>query len=1235
MYCNPIDIPDTIIAAQEAGELVVFAGAGISYGGNADLPLFGGLAEKIGGLIGKGIPNIPNGSGQKRSDYDAILGEWSEAGAQVHQITHKIVSAPESQPNDAHTLILRLFQKPQHIRVVTTNYDRHFTTAAAELRLEIPIYKAPALPLGNDFNGIVYLHGSVDDKPERFVLTDADFGCAYLTRGWARAFLQDLYSRYCVLFVGYSHADTLLSYLARGLIRQDTKKRFALQPRGDVTRWKQLGIEVIPYDLIDESHENLTRGLRRWVELADLRPQDTRARIHQIIDEVEKRAVAINTEQSTPNKIELPQDADDFLTRRLKLTEGAKWFREKASDLNWVMWLHTRELLKSFATDEPPNSHESPDNVLIRWTVHRLMEAETSEALRIFQKIGGRFGKTASFEVFHLLVNSSDDSLVWKSPNWEYWLVAVRQCMSHYDNSFFLTQLIQRLCATARTEQAVWMFAELLRVESHWTQSLPVTSEDNDVGLEAKLIGEKWQIEECWNALRKLNDSNVNEKLKALLIAAIENVYALSGPLNQIGDPIAGSRSIFSEPSSEHDPLDEVDYLPDMLMELLEELGESADGIGVSQIQRWLKSSCTGWRRIGYYALRKDTQIEASRKVQIILDYGLIFPKPLHWQLAYDPVILVSEVYSKIKNEEKKRLLDAIVAGPGALESYSKEWMVENEDAVRKSLRDEFLKNIYGRHKDDDMIKAALTATGIQVPLDERDPHDGNADDFEFKRKHFTDRSPKSVEELLREDPAKHIDEYLAFEGASVSWRGPNRTGLFHAIAAAANQDVHWGKQIIENLLRKRIYQGAIWNTLLWSLSIHSTDREFRKWFLTEALPDIDSAGWSLEDWNAWTYFLLRFDTKILTEFNKNEHQNLIAWSVVVWDAALRFPEKESSQINPRDLALNEPIGRVLEYWLNYTKIIRRTNPNAPYDWPDIIKDAIARLFESGIPKENFHMGLTVFGRWLAFALYAVPSWTKAMIFPRLDIGIHGDAAYALWKPWLRYGGISYELAEEIRPHFTRERRALLSLDDQTVDNFLTEVARMAFIKSIWDNMGILDWITEILADASPQRRGQWIEHVANFARHESDERKKKIWITWAKEYIEISGRNAICSEEYAGFVEWPLAFSSEADEALACVKLLPVRSVVRMRTLYNPPYKKFLIEDSNFAALYLRFILDIPDVERSAWFPVGEIIENAVISPARLTDWNAIADRLLTMGFLKEGDALVAKIRETNKPEA
>src|ERR1700690_761425 len=48
MLIKGINLPEILLRAQEAGELVIFAGAGVSYPPPSKLPLFDGLALSVG-----------------------------------------------------------------------------------------------------------------------------------------------------------------------------------------------------------------------------------------------------------------------------------------------------------------------------------------------------------------------------------------------------------------------------------------------------------------------------------------------------------------------------------------------------------------------------------------------------------------------------------------------------------------------------------------------------------------------------------------------------------------------------------------------------------------------------------------------------------------------------------------------------------------------------------------------------------------------------------------------------------------------------------------------------------------------------------------------------------------------------------------------------------------------------------------------------------------------------------
>ena len=204
-----VDFPRRLTEALESDELVVFAGAGVSMGTPANLPNFERLATAIAAGTGQ--------AQQESEPVDRFLGRLKSRGTNVHERAADALREGTPEPTALHGDLLRLYRTPQSVRVVTTNFDALFAQAAAHVFDPTPsVSTAPALPLGSSFSGIVHVHGDLGHPPG-MVLTDADFGRAYLTGGWARRFLVDLFRTHTVLFVGYSHGDTVMNYLSRAL----------------------------------------------------------------------------------------------------------------------------------------------------------------------------------------------------------------------------------------------------------------------------------------------------------------------------------------------------------------------------------------------------------------------------------------------------------------------------------------------------------------------------------------------------------------------------------------------------------------------------------------------------------------------------------------------------------------------------------------------------------------------------------------------------------------------------------------------------------------------------------------------------------------------------------------------------------------------------------------------------------------------------------------------------------
>lgn len=314
-----IEFDDRILDALRDNRLVLFAGAGVSMGPPSNLASFWKLTY-----------DIAQGTGLTPSEpLDRFLGQLHHRNVDVHERASQLLSPAGSAPNAMHHNLLRLFRTANRVRLVTTNFDLHFETAANALFGAVPdMYRAPALPLGYDFSGIVHVHGALP-RARDLVLTDADFGRAYLTEGWARRFLVDVFRRYTVLFVGYSHNDVVMNYLARALPADSVAGRFALTDEDG--SWELLGITPIRFvkGAGADSFKELYDGVQRLAERTTRGALDWQSRLAEI------GGRAPPTDEEAISEVE--QALRDVHTTRFLLNV--------ARDPDWLRWLNGRKHL--------------------------------------------------------------------------------------------------------------------------------------------------------------------------------------------------------------------------------------------------------------------------------------------------------------------------------------------------------------------------------------------------------------------------------------------------------------------------------------------------------------------------------------------------------------------------------------------------------------------------------------------------------------------------------------------------------------------------------------------------------------------------------------------------------------------------------------------------------------------------------------------------------------------------
>ncbi|MGX9393251.1 SIR2 family protein [Nitrobacteraceae bacterium UC4446_H13] len=287
---NGPSIPDELLVARDAGDVIFFCGAGVSQH-KAMLPGFEALSRSVINRLGAALDS----PARKLLDKAAEMGSLSGIGglvatdrvfgllerefeiADVREAIAEAIKAPSGYTLEAHRIMLALATSRTGItRLVTTNFDLLFE----ECDPTLPASGPPRLPdprSDRGFQGIIHLHGRVDARyrqahDDEFVVSSADFGRAYLTDGWATHFIRSLLARYQIVFVGYTADDPPVQYLLEALnLRSGGKPRLYAFQSGDggaaAALWEHRGVHAISFDSAN-GFERLWNTLAAWAERA-------------------------------------------------------------------------------------------------------------------------------------------------------------------------------------------------------------------------------------------------------------------------------------------------------------------------------------------------------------------------------------------------------------------------------------------------------------------------------------------------------------------------------------------------------------------------------------------------------------------------------------------------------------------------------------------------------------------------------------------------------------------------------------------------------------------------------------------------------------------------------------------------------------------------------------------------------------------------------------------------------
>ncbi len=1135
MKFGKIDIPNTLLDDLHNNRVVVFAGAGVSMGEPAGLPNFKSLTNKIA----KGTGDVKDDS----ENLEQFLGRLHDRGVKVHRLAKIELSHDGLRPTPLHSDLLRLYRRDQSIRLVTTNFDLLFEQAARDLFNKAPdVFHAPLLPFGDQLNGIIHIHGSIC-HPDQMVLTDRDFGRAYLREAWATRFLLDLYDKFTFLFVGYRHRDTVMNYLVRSLPSNTDSSHYALIAESDSAdhqHWGSLGIELIPYPQHENNHSELNEAISKLATHVQRGMDGWRREISAI---AEKHPRDLNEED------------EGLIAHALEDETKTRFFTSSAPHPEWIVWLDNHGHLPMLFNSR--QLRES-DKVLSRWLAgfvfkraHSLFVLITNHNSRIHPTFWQHIAETIERydEPFlhrkilsrwiSLLLSTAPD----EGETSDGGYVSTSECLASIAQRCIDYQMINELLVIFDA-----MIRSRLSIRDSYCLFGDETEENPQFSVELPLVGKCEELDKLWEKGLRRHLSEIAKPLLERVIWCLKNHYLTYSAWTQsdrLLDPISMSRSaIERHQQDEQRGREESDVLIDAGRDCLDFLASKEPEVAAQWCSRLVASYEPLLRRLAVHSLSQRIDLEPDDKIRWLLEHIDVHDYATH-----------HEVYRAVQHSYPGAGSNCRIALIKNVQSYRfpREEHSDKEEITARVHFDWF----YWLHKSDPtctLAEQALNKVLTEYPY--------------FKPKNHPDFTswmesglvslprPWTVEEVLEKPRSYSVDDLLSVEHAEEE--GPTRAGLIQILSEATRRDFDWSLDLAKALARACKWDVYPWSALIstWGqmeLEEHQYLEAF-SWLENSQLysnhsREIADVLYTLVKSGGPSYAL-----QLLPRANQIAEE---LWKYL--DRAISVEVKHGWH----NQSANYPVWGLTNFWLSSVSLWRRHQAPAPITLIEDYRRPLLAIIRDSSPIGG--LGKSILASRLALLLAVDEEWTLEHLIPLFEPD--SPDFQAAWDGFVATGRLSPSVAQALKDLFlnavTRINTDLYRQRRGFVECYT--VMLIYFVDDVLDT-----WIPKLFAYGGqqnrPANRGPTLIRddnrtipeifalkVTKCLQQMKDGEKQELWRRWLRDCWQnrLYGRPApLTAKEANLMLEWLPELNTEFPEAVSLAIQMPLPSLQRTRVL-------------------------------------------------------------------------------------
>ena len=1042
----------------------------------------------------------------KGESEDGFLGRLQDKDVDVHNRAAERLTRNDSKPNSLHSDLLRLYSTEQSVRLVTTNFDLLFERAADTIFDTAPtISRAPALPLGTDSKGIIHIHGSID-HPTEMVLTDKDFGRAYLTEGWALRFLIDLFRSYTVLFVGYSHNDVVMNYLARALPPTDIKRRFVLTEDTGGERWGALNIDPITFDKPTcNDYQTLNDGVSGLAKHVRRGTLGWRREIAAIA-------------AGPPS---MDEEAMDLIGEALSDPSRAEFFTSAASAPEWIDWLNQNGYLDKLFQGGQPGSLLDQERRLTWWLAEQFARNAADQLFALMSRRGTQLHPDSWTALGATVGRDTDPPLSTEDlARWTSLLLSTAPAIS---GNRILPMLGHRCAEAGLVSSVLDVFDAMtaFTLEMRPGISMPEVNVDVRFIPETVIAYQYRDLDWLWRKGLKSNLGTVAETLLSLMVLNLDGQYSTLRSwqwADRYGDPLSFGRHAVEPHEQDRHP-QSVDVVVDAARDCLEYLAAEQPKVAATWCDRLVQADTPLLRRLAVHTLSLRQDLTADEKIEWISASIGIHDITAH----HETFQTIRAIYPSVNPDHRQTFVDRILAF---------NWINSkggNEERNAAYHHFEWFTWLLKADPDCEIVKEELEDVLRRYP------------DFESKEypdlTHWTKygawtttQSPWSVDELMAEPASEWIDRLLlAGNEESINL---DRSDLLSKVREAASRDFKWGLELADALAASSDWKTDLWSPLMEAWASEPDVERHRQVLVRLSQPYLQSAH-------------PRSVAKVLQALVKNgglpyaaglsKEANQIA--LTLWDSLEQ--EDASEEADWFNRAFDHPAGILTQYWLESLSLSIQQQGTKSESLGSEYSPILSRVVQNlSLPGR---IGKAVLASQLSFLSNVDEPWVAENLIPLFE-DTDGPDCRPVWHGLL-WGILRLQTSSMLEGAFLR---ALECMDQ------LFPVGggqRRQFARAYTDMVTyfvqdpLTPWMPKFFERAKSEDRYFLAWHVGQNLTEMNDSQRQEWWSRWLKDYWlnRCQGVPATLeANEVEAMLEWLPYFGKLYPDAVECATEMP-----------------------------------------------------------------------------------------------